>query len=77
MNNIRELLILMRAAQTRLAVDWCYWRLERARQQLADAHDAHDKARAAIRLHYAPEPTPSVPEFLRVAEVKPIQRRKA
>mgnify|MGYP007071588693 CR=1 FL=1 len=77
MNALRELLILMRAAQTRLSVDWCHWRLERARHELADAHDAHDKACAAVRLHYAPPPEPEVPAFLLVGNVQPIKRKKA
>ena len=66
MKSLAEFVRIMRYAQARLAVDWCQWRFERARRDLADAFDAEDRAWQNVQVHRSIQPAqpPEVPAFL-------------
>lgn len=66
MKSILEFLRLLRYAQARMSVDWCQWRFDRARFDLADAHDAADRAYQDLQLQRPPPPVPDIPAYLRV-----------
>lgn len=68
MTALAEFLRVMRVAQTRLAVRWCEHRLERARVELADAYDAHDRAWSELQIHHTPAPPQGVPVYLQRKE---------
>ena len=71
MKSLLEFMRLLRYAQARMSVDWCQWRYDRARFDLADAHDAADRAYQDLQLQRPPPPPPApdIPEYLRVEPI--------